>query len=372
MPRTVENPRLVLGSQLRKARETLALSPSEVAKHLNVTPSGILAWEQEQESPTLAQVERLAKIYGREIDYFLQHTSDPPAVYKYRAAPRESLSTLSVEARLAISRFEELCRKAVQIEQLLEKRRLVRLVYAEGDEPPPQLAARQREYLRFDGKPARGLRDALSRIGVRIFELPVPTGEFSGLSSPDGAYGPRILINGRDLFGRRHFTLAHELAHLLYRHEPSICHTVERVEGHSALERTADLFAVEILLPRAPLEEDIHRRGLTRKPSIQELGKLAGRWFVSVQAMGYRLEALKLIDRGHLRELLASYVERAPHRRGPRQPTWQRQLGSEYVGNALEAYRQGHISLGKLANCLGIPLRRAFDICQSGSMTRGR
>jgi len=365
MPARLDRHRLVIGRQLKKARETLAFSRDEVARELSVTSAELLSWEEERSQPTLDQLEQLARIYGRDVDYFLHDTPDPPAKYKFRVAPQQPLTALSPAARLAISRFEEICRKAVQIEQLLGKRRHVRLSRAASNESPVQLARRQREQLDLGDRPARGLRELLTKFGIRVFEVPVPSGEFSGLSSPNGAYGPRILINARDLFGRRHFTLAHEFAHLLYQHGASVCGISEGAPTSPAgMERAADLFAVEFLLPKGPLEDDVRLRGLSRRPSIQDLGKLAGRWLVSVPALGYRLQALKLIDEDHLGEVLTGYVEPVPHRKGPRRPSWQRQLGTEYVENALTAYRKGHISVGRLANCLGIPVRRAFEVAQ--------
>src|SRR5712692_10610409 len=94
----VDGPRVVVGDQLRKARETLAFSPEEAATRLHVMPSDITDWENGQTDQTPFQVEQLALVYGREIDYFLHGTSDPPALYRFRAAPRQAVSALSTEA----------------------------------------------------------------------------------------------------------------------------------------------------------------------------------------------------------------------------------------------------------------------------------
>ena len=69
---------IIKGAQLRKARELLQLAPEEVAPELNVTRQDILDWEGERAQPTLKQLEGLAKLYGREIDYFLKETPAPP------------------------------------------------------------------------------------------------------------------------------------------------------------------------------------------------------------------------------------------------------------------------------------------------------
>jgi len=92
---------------------------------------------------------------------------------------------------------------------------------------------------------------------------------------------------------------------------------------------------------------------------------MAGSWYVSIQAMGYRLEVLTLINRGYTNELLASYQPQIRWK-PPKAPRWQRRLGKTFVSNALEAYYKGHISLGKLAHSLGIPMRKALEIAEHG------
>jgi hypothetical protein len=78
--------------------------------------------------------------------------------------------------------------------------------------------------------------------------------------------------------------------------------------------------------------------------------------------MGYRLEELQLLRHGWVAKALERYQPPPVRRKGPRKTSWQRRLGDAYVADALHAYRQGLISIGKLADFLGIPVRRAFEI----------
>jgi len=88
---------------------------------------------------------------------------------------------------------------------------------------PAEVAQQVRIELGFDAGPVRTLREKLTSVGVRVFQLPVQTRDFSGLSSLNHAYEPRILLNAHEPTGRRNFTIAHETAHLLYGHNASIC-----------------------------------------------------------------------------------------------------------------------------------------------------
>jgi len=82
---------VIIGAQLEKARGLLQLIPEEVAPELSVTPQELLNWEEERSQPTLKQLEELARLYGREIDYFLRETPPPPKGIQFRGKPGQSL-----------------------------------------------------------------------------------------------------------------------------------------------------------------------------------------------------------------------------------------------------------------------------------------
>jgi len=69
---------LIIGTQLQKARELLNLTLEDVAHELDISNEDISNWEKEKVKPNLNQLEKLANIYGREIDYFLSKTPEPP------------------------------------------------------------------------------------------------------------------------------------------------------------------------------------------------------------------------------------------------------------------------------------------------------
>jgi Zn-dependent peptidase ImmA (M78 family) len=203
------------------------------------------------------------------------------------------------------------------------------------------------------------LKDLLDAKGFRIFELPVPNDELSGLSLWHSDYGPCILLNARDLKPRRNFTLAHELAHLLYSHGALACRIPPKLEEQAVgTERKADHFAVELLLPESTLRADFTKRGYSSTPSAEELRPMRSKWGVSLQALGYRLETLGLIARGHTDAL----VEPKPtYFRRPKTPKWERRLGKPFIETAFEAYQKNLVSIGKLAHSLGIPIRKAME-----------
>jgi transcriptional regulator with XRE-family HTH domain len=105
--------RIIKGTQLREARELLQLTPEKVASEIDVTRQDVLNWEEDRSQPSLKQLEKLAELYSRGIDYFLKVTPPPPQKIEFRGRPGQSLSDLSIQVRSVLARFDELCRTAL-------------------------------------------------------------------------------------------------------------------------------------------------------------------------------------------------------------------------------------------------------------------
>jgi Zn-dependent peptidase ImmA (M78 family)/DNA-binding XRE family transcriptional regulator len=356
---------IIKGAQLRKARELLQLAPEEVASELSVNRQDIIDWEENRSQPSLKQLEKLAELYGRGIDYFLKETPHLPRKIEFRGRPGQSLKDLPKQAKTVLARFDELCRTALEVEGLLNRKRKVTLSRFDESVHPKTVAENLRKKLGADDRPLPNLRERLESQGFRIFELVVPDDAFSGFSFWHSEYGPCILLNASELIGRRNFTLAHELAHLLYGHESALCYIPLKLsEVREDIEFKANQSAIELLLPETGVKEDFRRRELSTTPSETELGRMAGKWGVSIQALGYRLENLGLIASGHTDTL---FELRPKFFRRPRTPKWKRQMGKEFVEETLEAYEKGLISAGKVASGLGITVREAMkEIEQRG------
>ena len=353
----------IIGVQLCKARELLQMTPREVAHEINVTPQEVVAWEKEESRPNLTQLEEMAELYGREIDYFLRQTQTPPENIEFRGKTGQSLKDLSKEARIVLVRLDELCRTALEFESLLNRRPPVKLPHFKETDPPKTVAQDMRREFGLKDEPIPDLKNRLEDEGVRIFELPVPEDAFSGFSFWHAEYGPCILLNATEKpKGRRNFTLAHELAHLVYTHGSSLCYIpIKLGESHPGLEYIANQVAIELLLPELGVVGDFRKRNLSRTPSEKDLAPIAyKKWGVSIQAFGYRLENVGLIEKGHINSLFETEPPFRRLKKGPRPPRFERELGKRLVETSFEAYQKGLISIGKLAHGLDITIRDAL------------
>ena len=85
---------------------------------------------------------------------------------------------------------------------------------------------------------------------------------------------------------------------------------------------------------------------------------------MSLHAMAIRLEELGLVAKGTTQSLIAQWEASPKFPRRPKTAPWKRRLGESYVSLASRAYVQGQISVGKLAQYLGLPLREAIALAQ--------
>lgn len=348
----------IIAGQLRLARESLALSLSEAAASLGIEPTDLGRWEEGSSKPSPEQLWDLAELYGRNLDYFLRQAAPLPQRVSFRLKRRNALDELPLPAREVIVQFDEFCRFATELEELLGKPRTHDLPTYATDVDADNLAHAERNRLGLNQRPVKRLRALVEGQGVHVFEMTIPNNEFSGLSWWHSQYGPCALINAGETPGRRTFTLAHEYAHLLRRDEPSLCDLTVDVGD----ERFASNFAAAFLMPRTDVVEQFHLKGPTAQAlTAQRLGALASRYNVSLQALSVRLEELGLVARGTTDQLVEEWEREGRYYGRPRGPRWRRRLGETYVSTALHAYREGRISLGKLARYLGLDVRKAQE-----------
>jgi len=355
----------VIPEQLIKARESLNLQHGEVADALGVDEAELTKWEKGDSEPPLDYLWNLAELYHRSTDYFLRRIPALPEHLSFRLERQKAMQDLPPEVRRIVVRFEELCRAEAELEEALQKPRKTLVQRITGDYRPQELADKERERMGLGEQPIKDIYKLLTGQGVRIFMLPIPdipANELSGLSWWHDAYGPSILINSRNNPGRRSFTLVHEYAHLLRADPPTVCAYMLDVPE----ERFAHQFASIFLMPATDLRKSfVELVGpYGTLPTDQDLGRLANRYRVSLEAIGRRLENLEMIPRGTTNARIAEWEKRPTFYRSRRGPKWRHQLGEEFVSLALDAHSEGHISLSKLAKYFGQDVRKTLEFIE--------
>lgn len=130
-------------------------------------------------------------------------------------------------------------------------------------------------------------------IGLRVKEVPARAFEGALLRVKDAFAGTILLSSSIRDQGRKTFTLAHELGHyLLPRHgqEDGYCRGKKldsRRAGLSRVEREANAFAAEILMPVERIGDLLHK-----EPSYETAAAISERCASSLSASAYRLAEL--------------------------------------------------------------------------------
>ena len=140
-------------------------------------------------------------------------------------------------------------------------------------------------------------------LSVRVFVHPLDS-KVAGAFAYHDAVGACIIVNAKHPAGRRAWTLAHELAHLLTRRHVASVLFVDEGPEKPPSEQFADLFANAFLMPGVAV-----RRGFAElaqgdgRFTARHLILLKHRFRVSLEAMTRRLEGLGLLKRGTFESL---------------------------------------------------------------------
>ncbi|MBP9748663.1 ImmA/IrrE family metallo-endopeptidase [Patescibacteria group bacterium] len=137
---------------------------------------------------------------------------------------------------------------------------------------------------------------------VNVFEIALRKGlrlkeydpdEKAVLQNAAGFFDPdtkTIYVNKEDPPNRKTFTVAHELGHFLLEHKPSEYGVLPRWqtpgEEKEAIEKEADAFAANLLVPKSILKNVMSKYGLT-KEDTSVLAKMFG---VSEVVIRYRVK----------------------------------------------------------------------------------
>lgn len=208
-------------------------------------------------------------------------------------------------------------------------------------------AEQVRKGLGLGDLPAPGLQDALEHqhhIKVLVTHLAGGSG-----AATRGSFGDGILVNLNEPPGRRAFSLAHEIFHLVTWEAVEAAVLSSTPDSEQRVETLAEVFASSLVLP----EETLSRRlpaGDSASWRVVEWVELARELGVTVPALAWRLASLRKVSREQAQKITAD-----PSRGGaggrPRAAA-DDELPDRFVTLAFKAYVGGKISIGKLAELL--------------------
>lgn len=353
----------VLGARLQEARKARALTQQEVADHMDMARTTLVAIEKGERRLSPQELIRLSSFYGRPVSEFVaRQTVVEGFVPQFRAVLREDFEE-DAELQQVTGELQHLAEDYAELERLcgLTSAKTYPAQYnttnASPDQAAEEIATAERNRLGIGDGPIGNLRERLeSDVGLRLFYFDMPS-RISGLFVFNEALGGCAAINVKHPRDRRQWSLSHEYGHFLTsRYQPEVTFLFDK-RRNSHKERLADGFAKYFLMPASGLNRRFSElnRASEEGVTLAQVCTLADLYHVSLQALILRLEELRRLPSGTWAKLEAQGLE---VRRAQQllnidvSVPVKDKLPRRYQRLAVMAYEKGELSEGQLARYL--------------------
>jgi Zn-dependent peptidase ImmA (M78 family)/transcriptional regulator with XRE-family HTH domain len=367
------------------ARSSASVTLDAAGKAAGVEPERVNAWERGEDTPTLAQLRRLAEKYHRPLAVMLLPA--PPRDFMplkdFRRVDRETGQPVPMPPRVAYEIRLAHERRAIALEMLEETGGEARpfSFKARLTDSPEIVGATLRDLLGVGaediagwvrtGKIFEGWRTAVEAQDILVFVMAGPHGplvrEVRGFAIPAQVL-PVVAVNGKDRTNGRTFTLLHEVAHLLIGEgaiengvapEPGMPPAVRRIE------RWCNAVAAAALMPADVVAGIAANKGANAEWADAELARAAERLGVSREAALIRFVTLGRASRRayvHKRTAFEEEYEALDKPAGigapvPPYKTMVGKYGRPFARLVIAGYRDRRITLNDAAAFLDVPAK---------------
>jgi Zn-dependent peptidase ImmA (M78 family)/transcriptional regulator with XRE-family HTH domain len=376
----------VIGDRLAAARKARGMTQQQAAEELAVARTTIVSIEKGQRRPRIAELLRFASLYGRQVGEFLRPSplrETDGFIARFRSARAPADSPMNDQREADIRRFKDLCERYLDLELLTGARlpgRYPEPHPTEGTDPEraaAEVASAERNRLGLGDGPAGNIWQVLETdVALRVFAFPFADSRVAGLFAFTDELGGCIAVNANHPEERRRWSAVHEFGHFLttdrFRAEIQVLPSYRRVPE---AERFAEAFARHFLMPATGMIRRFQtikraKGGPVTPADLLNLGQLYG---VSFQSLALRLEELKLLSAGtwdRLKDAGFKVNEAKDLSAIPPIPDQLQRLPYRYEALAVQAFLDGEISEGRLAQFLGTDRLGARERVEQLTATR--
>ncbi|MGB8699335.1 MAG: ImmA/IrrE family metallo-endopeptidase [Thermosynechococcaceae cyanobacterium] len=253
-----------IGERLKEARKGVQLNQEAAAQAIGLDRTALVKIEKGSRNVTGVELYQLARLYRRDPDDFLRE--EPLQEDPFTTLGR-IIGNAPVEWNDEISENLEILKEAVKLKELLGDQ--IRATppsyqlslpssYEEAVEQGKEIAVLERERLKFGSGPIPDLANLIASQGIWTAAVPFPE-EVSGLFIAHNRYGLAIFVNQKHARVRRRFSYAHEYAHALVDRNRKEAEPTSRANRNDFIEKRANAFASEFLIPAAGVYETLER-----------------------------------------------------------------------------------------------------------------
>jgi Zn-dependent peptidase ImmA (M78 family) len=363
------------------ARSSSGLSIDEAASSLQTKAEKVRAWEQGEESPSMAQLRKMAATYKRLLsDFYLpKPPEEAPLPHDFRRLPGEVAFRYSRALRyqLRLARQRRALALDLAGELGIELPKLSGRLELNGD--PERTGAELRQQIGVTLEEQRSWRDArasyngwraaIERLGVLVFQVAdVPKTEMLGFTLPERPL-PVIGVNRKLAPNGRTFTLLHECVHV-FLEQSSLCDiedSLPRRPEEQRVEVFCNAVAASALVPRDVLLTEplvsIHP-ARPRDWSDDELSALGRGFGVSNEVVLRRLLTAGRTSKEFYvarRAAWGSLIDATPPPADPEIDIKRNMpqevvsnLGRPFTGLVLDSYLNSYTSLADVTRHLGV------------------
>lgn len=373
------------------ARTTASYDIAEAAAKIDVGEDRLTAWEAGEDQPSISQLRKLAALYKRPLAvlYLPEPPVDFQAMHDFRRLPDMGPRRFSPSLALEVRRAQQ--RRELAIE-----------LYEDNAAPPPaftlttavtadpeQVGAQVREALgiRADQQSRWGnqilafkeWRTRIEEAGALVFQASrIESDEASGFAFWAETF-PLIVVNRKDVYPRRTFSLLHELAHLMLRQSGVSEANVDaaRPAADARVEIFCNHVAAAALMPRdlflnQPLV--LQRTGIQEWPD-EAINALSLAFNTSREGVVRRLLTFGRVSQEFYTRKRTQYAaefraqrQREREERGdegiprnmPRETI--ADMGRPFIRAVIENYHQDRITLSEVSGYLGVKVRHVAGI----------
>jgi Zn-dependent peptidase ImmA (M78 family) len=210
---------------------------------------------------------------------------------------------------------------------------------------PDDIARIARKFFNIGNGPINNLTEVIEKKGIMIIEIDFESDKFDGITLITKKLQPIIFINSNIPNDRKRFTLSHELGHAIM-HLPF---ELDLDISEKELEREANLFAAEFLMPEIDIRRDLSHLTYSKLSSIKEY------WMTSKISIIYRAHQLGSIGEDKYKYLLIELSRQGERRKERVEVQFQ---GPSLVNNIIDFFKSElNYSVLELCEYLSISMK---------------
>jgi Zn-dependent peptidase ImmA (M78 family) len=358
---------------LRWALDRAGRSESELAKKKKF--SKIREWLSGEIQPTLRQLEEFAKATCTPLGYLF--LKKPPEerlpIPHFRTLDDEDVRRPSPDLLETVQLMQQ--RQSWMRDYLIDEghERLPFVASAKSGDPPAEVAGMIRDILNLgEGWAARHqtwtkalghLRHVVEERGILIavngvvgnnVHRKLDPGEFRGFVLVD-EYAPLVFVNGADAKAAQMFTLAHELAHVVFGSSAAF-DLREMQPADNPTEKACNRIAAEFLVPG----HEINSAWETAKGEQEPFQMLARQFKVSPIVAARRALDLRLIDKNEFFEFYFNYLKDERRKAAGKKSggdfyeTQNLRIGQRFASAVLQAAKEGKLLYSEAYRLTGL------------------